>query len=191
LQKLKLTEKIQEFFNHSKNEINTVEINNQLLTFSGTLEEDQVYRIGEEMEKYLKDKHEHMPLVKKIFFTAVESLQNIRKHGLKDEDGSTPGAIIFYEDDKAYHTSFISAIDNTLVDPYYQGLDYVNNLDKDQLKQYYREVLDNGVMSAKGGAGLGLITIGLKCSGKIGIEKIPFGDDVSIIRVYYKMNKIL
>ena len=40
-------------------------------------------------------------------------------------------------------------------------------MDKDALKVYYKEVLNNGEMSAKGGGGLGMIDIARKSGKKL------------------------
>ena len=41
-------------------------------------------------------------------------------------------------------------------------LDEVNSLNKEELKEYYKRVLNNGEMSLKGGGGLGMIDIARK-----------------------------
>ena len=46
-------------------------------------------------------------------------------------------------------------------------IDYINSLDRDQLKAYYKEVLNNGVLSKKGGGGLGLIDIARRSGSKL------------------------
>jgi len=46
-------------------------------------------------------------------------------------------------------------------------LDTINSMDTLQLKTYYKEVLNNGEMSTKGGGGLGMIDIARKSGKKL------------------------
>ncbi|MBK9591435.1 MAG: hypothetical protein IPO32_07990 [Crocinitomicaceae bacterium] len=51
-----------------------------------------------------------------------------------------------------------------------ERIDTLNEMDPDQVKELYMEVLSNGIMSNKGGAGLGFITMALKAKSKINYE---------------------
>ena len=46
-------------------------------------------------------------------------------------------------------------------------LDKINALDKEGLRSYYKEVLDNGQYSVHGGGGLGMIDIARKSGNKL------------------------
>lgn len=48
-----------------------------------------------------------------------------------------------------------------------EKLDLVNSMDKDELKTYYKQVLNEGQMSEKGTAGLGMIDIARKSGEKL------------------------
>ena len=53
------------------------------------------------------------------------------------------------------------------VEPMKKRLDTINAMDSLQLKTYYKEVLNNGEMSSKGGGGLGMIDIARKSGKKL------------------------
>jgi len=48
-----------------------------------------------------------------------------------------------------------------------EKLDKINSLGAEELKAYYKEVLNNGMMSEKGGGGLGMIDIARKSGKKL------------------------
>jgi hypothetical protein len=60
-------------------------------------------------------------------------------------------------------------------------------MDPDQVKELYMEVLSNGIMSNKGGAGLGFITMALKAKSKINYES----QEVSDALTFFSVNIVL
>ena len=66
-------------------------------------------------------------------------------------------------------------------------LDTINEMDKDELKVYYKEVLNNGEVSAKGGGGLGMIDIARKSGKKLEYNFAPIDDDYSFFSLNIKV----
>ena len=56
-----------------------------------------------------------------------------------------------------------------------------------QLKSYYKEVLNNGEMSAKGGGGLGMIDIARKSGRKLEYRFDPIDDSFSFFSLHVKV----
>ena len=71
-------------------------------------------------------------------------------------------------------------------------IDHVNSLDKEQLKTYYKEVLNNGTMSAKGGGGLGIIDIARKSGQKLDYDFMEVNETFSFftLNINIANNKI-
>ncbi len=51
-------------------------------------------------------------------------------------------------------------------------------MERDEVKGLYMDTLSNGIMSSKGGAGLGFITMSLKSNNRIDYEKESVSDDL-------------
>ena len=66
-------------------------------------------------------------------------------------------------------------------------LDRINAMDKDELKMYYKEVLNNGEMSAKGGGGLGMIDIARKSGKKLEYKFDHIDDEYSFFSLNIKV----
>ena len=66
-------------------------------------------------------------------------------------------------------------------------LDEINLLSKDELKDYYKAVLNNGEMSAKGGGGLGMIDIARKTGQKLNYSFMPVDDVYSFFSLNIKI----
>lgn len=116
---------------------------------------------------------------KRVFHIMVESIQNISRHGDNQENKKQETSAMFsiQKEKDWYFITTSNIIDNTKVESLCSKLDKINSLDQNDLDKFYREVLGNGQLSQKGGAGLGLIEMVRKSGNKLSyeIEKI---DDV-------------
>lgn len=103
---------------------------------------------------------------KRTYNVLVECLENIHKHAKKFEekefDVSNEGIFILTSDEKGYSITVGNLIQEKEVDNLKTILDDVNEMDRAQLKSKYRDIITNGSISEKGGAGLGIIDISLK-----------------------------
>ncbi len=116
---------------------------------------------------------------KRVFHIMVESIQNISRHGDNKEDDTQENSAMFsiQKEKDWYYITTSNIIENVKVESLRSKLDKINSLDQADLDKFYREVLGNGQLSQKGGAGLGLIEMVRKSGNKLSydIEKI---DDV-------------
>ena len=69
-------------------------------------------------------------------------------------------------------------------------LDEVNALTKEELKDYYKQILNNGEMSLKGGGGLGMIDIARKTGQKLGYHFQSVNDKISFFSLNIKISQI-
>ena len=72
---------------------------------------------------------------------------------------------------------------------YLKKIDYINSLDKDELKKFYKETLNNGTMSEKGGGGLGLIDIARRSGQKLQYKIREIDKDYSFFTLTVKISK--
>lgn len=59
-------------------------------------------------------------------------------------------------------------------------LNELNSLSEEELKQRYMAVLSNGILSNKGGAGLGFITMKMKAKSKLNFNFHPVSDEYAM-----------
>ncbi|MES2285258.1 MAG: SiaB family protein kinase [Bacteroidota bacterium] len=109
---------------------------------------------------------------KKVYFIMLESLQNITRHQDVKTQESTDNSSFFViqrlEND--YYITSGNIIENKNIDSLKSKLSKVNSLDKESLKEYYKEILAQGELSKKGGAGLGLIEMARKSGNKLSYD---------------------
>jgi uncharacterized protein (UPF0264 family) len=68
-------------------------------------------------------------------------------------------------------------------------IERVNSLTKDELRQYYREILDNNRISQKGGADLGMIDMARKSGQKLDFSFTQVNDKLSFFDLTVKVSK--
>jgi hypothetical protein len=113
---------------------------------------------------------------KKIFNVLVEAMQNLYHHSSvlppdsSEELKGKYAVCILSKNCVGYHVitgNFVNEKQKTFLDNH---LSHINNLDKEELKNLYKEILDNQEFSEKGGGGLGMVDIARKSGSKIKFE---------------------
>jgi len=101
---------------------------------------------------------------RKVYFIIVECLQNITRHQTKWNNTSfeQSGIFILQKKSDSYVITTGNVIDQSNVESLKYKIDLVNNLNIEELRDYYSNVLQTGSISERGGAGLGLIAIARK-----------------------------
>jgi len=105
---------------------------------------------------------------KRVFHIMVESIQNITRH--QDAPADAPEETAIFAIQKKGPWYFITTgnvVENDKIEPLCLKLDKINSLEQEELTVFYREILSNGKLSAKGGAGLGLIEMARKSGNKL------------------------
>jgi len=121
---------------------------------------------------------------KKVFNVLVECLQNLYHHidlneesdrNLERIEAKSALFMISKKDDNfVIQTGNYVDIDNAI--DLESKLKQINGMDKEELKRYYQEVLNNGEMSDKGTAGLGMIDIARKSGNKLEYLFLPINE---------------
>ena len=171
-----------------------MERNNIMLSFKGDITSELLTSILQIMESKLDNLQEEPKIKKKVYNVLVECLQNLYHH-MDEVDASAVG-------DKTRAAIFmIGRVDaeyNIITGNYIKGenvsilkgrLDEINKLDKDQLKEYYKQVLNNGEMSQKGGGGLGMIDIARKSGQKLNYNFMPVDDKYAFFSLNIKITQ--
>ena len=139
-------------------------------------------------ETNLDDSKDSIKIRKRVYFILVEGLQNITRHQEEAEtDESTPGLLVIQRKDKTYQITTGNLILSENIPHLTTLLVKINSLDKKELKDYYRKILNTRSFSEKGGAGLGLIEIARKSGNKLSYTFKKVSDEYSY---FYMQTKI-
>src|SRR5664279_1343911 len=125
----------------------------------------------------------------KVSFLMAECFQNIVRHGesVEGKVKSKSGLFITRHVGNSYYITSANLIDNSNIDYLSKKLDQINQLDKDQLKQLYMDILENEGLSSKGGAGLGLVEMARKSGQKLEFYFNPIDEHFSHFYLQIKL----
>jgi hypothetical protein len=144
-----------------------------ILVYQGDFTQESTKSILSMAERNLDSSGEESSIKRKVFNVMVEALQNIVKHSDELIDGQIRShAAIFLIGKEANRYSIMSGnpVQKSNVEKLKKTLEHLNNLDKDGLKELYKEIIKNTTISEKGGAGLGFVDMARKSGGKLEFE---------------------
>jgi len=135
-------------------------------------------------ESNMKEEAETGPVQKRVFHVMVECLQNISKHAedngnVEDTSFSGRGIFLVSKGDQEYNITTGNIIDNRRIKELKDMLERINKLDKPGLKELYKEQIQKGKLSDKGGAGLGFIDIKRKTGKQLIYHFLPITEYTS------------
>lgn len=169
-----------------------MERNNILLSFKGEITSDLLTSILQIMENKMDNMQEEPKMKKKVYNVLVECLQNLYHHldEITEVDSEKIRSAIFTigKIDNKYSIITGNYILNENINGLRSRLDEVNSLNKEELKEYYKRVLNNGEMSLKGGGGLGMIDIARKTGEKLDYNFLEIDNKVSFFTLNIKVS---
>ena len=133
-----------------------------VMSHFGSFSQDLVSSISDRTESVLLSKGINRIKIKRIFSILIEGMQNIRIHGRKDKINNQVGLVILSENKDCINISFANVITFEDFEKIEKYIKEINDFSEDELKSRYLEILNNGFLSEKNGAGLGLLTMRIK-----------------------------
>ena len=124
-------------------------------------------------------KEEELLTKKRVYNIIVESLENIKRHSEVEEKEHHPSLFLLGKQELHYFVVTGNYIYNDQIPALQKMIDYVNKLEKDDIKSVYRSILADGTISVKGGAGLGIIDMAIKSGNKLEYVFQPVEENIS------------
>jgi hypothetical protein len=158
------------------------------LSHFGPLSQDLINSFTVSMEEFMISAGDKKALVKRVFSILIEGLQNILIHGTKIEGDQNALIFIAYNEQGYYIVlgNLTQRLDHSRLIGY---LDKLNGMNDEEVKAFYLETLNNGLISDKGGAGLGFITIRMKSKSKLQYSFSDLNDDLLLFSIATEIAK--
>jgi len=126
---------------------------------------------------------------KRVFHIMVESIQNITRHqDFSNEELAHTAFFSIQKNGPVFYITTGNIINKEDIEPLKEKLENLNSLSKNELTQTYLEVLNDGKISSKGGAGLGLIEIVRKSGNKLVYDFENMSSDKAFIYMHSFIN---
>lgn len=142
----------------------TMLVRNLILVYEGEFTQEITKSVLAMAERNMESMGEESNIKRKVFNVMVECLQNIVKHCeeiVEDNRKHTAIFMIGKQEDEYVITSG-NPVRNDTVPLLKQKLERINSLDKDGLKNLYKDIIKGTDISDKGGAGLGFVDMARK-----------------------------
>lgn len=166
-----------------------------MLSFKGLITSELLTSVLQIMENKMEVLSEPPKTKKKVFNVLVECLQNLYHHideAPKTEVTVMNRSAIFMIGKRAdgrYYINTGNFINSDNAVALQEKIDTINKMDKEELKVYYKEVLNNGQMSSKGGGGLGIIDIARKSGEKLEYDFMKVDETTSFFSLNVNIAK--
>ncbi len=138
-------------------------------------------------ESNLEKVGESSKIKKRVFTIMVEGLQNITRHQEIDGEDTLlneAGLFLMQNKNDRYYITTGNPIYKKNISNLTEQINKINSLEPEELKQYYKQVLNDNIISDKGGAGLGLIEMARKSENNLVYDFVDLSDNYS----YFYLN---
>ncbi|MCK5135665.1 MAG: SiaB family protein kinase [Bacteroidales bacterium] len=170
------------FINYIYDRYKDLKIKDISLVFEGQVTHQVMKALTGLVEEQLDEVEEYMVL-RRVYHVMVESLQNINRHAESYEYRGHPypgmGLILVAKNSERFQVTTGNIVDNGYVEDISMFLGKLNNMDSDRLDDLYKQQLRDGVLSPKGGAGLGFIDIKRKTGNPLDYSFVKIDEETS------------
>jgi hypothetical protein len=193
LTKIKQNTSMSLFLDQCYEQMNQGEV---VVAYKGTIGADVIANTLSMVELKLENSEVHNSIKKKLYNVLVESLQNLYHHvdtpmGGFDNDSDTKsnyGIFILNQLEVGFRISTGNFIQNDKITAIKEKIDKINSLSAEELKDFYKFVLNNQKFSEKGGGGLGLIDMARKTGNKLEYRFFEYNKDFKFFNLTVLIN---
>ena len=178
-----MAQQIKQYFQDCQSKYTSVENRAILISHCGTFSQDLINSLVQGNEELMNSVGDKKILIKRVFSILIEGLQNIRAHGEKDEEDKQLGFVLIAKEKDTYKINFANLIKTADVEFLTKHIDKLNMLAAGDIKMLYTKVLTEDMFSAKGGAGLGFITMKMKSNNPLNYTIVALTDTLSMFSV--------
>jgi len=162
--------------------------------YKGILTFDLLSAIIGSMEKRINEFESERRVQKKFYSILTECIQNVYYHleddTTKDQPIESESVLVMISaKSKYYKIKTCNHIPNSNIKALTEKIEQINNLDKDELKDLYRETLSNDSFSSKNTAGIGLMEIARKTDYKLEYKFEKINDTHSSFNFEIKLGR--
>lgn len=171
-------------------QLSVLEQRNVVVNHFGIFSQDLINSIADGVEELMVSFGDQKKLIKRVFSILIEGLQNIRLHGEKDELNRQLAYLFFAKNNTNYKIIFGNIIQNEDREILVNYLDRINGMNELELKELYVDILSNGYLSKKGGAGLGFLTMRIKSENPLTYSIENLDAEKSLFTVEVVLNRV-
>jgi len=170
------------FINYIYERYKTLQIKDISMVFEGQITHQVMKALTGLIEEQL-DEVEDDRVLRRVYHVMVESLQNINRHAEAYEYLGHPypgmGLVLVAKNDRRFQVTTGNIIENGHAEDLSMFLGKLNNMDADALDDLYKKQMREGILSPKGGAGLGFIDVRRKTGNPLDYSFVKIDEHTS------------
>jgi len=150
-----------------------------LISFNGTFSHSLIEELGNALKIYLEGARLRTGIVTDVFAVYIEQTQNVRNYVQRRQlvtVGHDAAIVIIGQSSGFYTISAGNVIETSDVSALRERLEEANALDKDGLKRRYKEELRKDRAPGAVGAGVGILDMARRASGRLEYTFNPIDD---------------
>jgi hypothetical protein len=165
-----------------------------LIDYHGIVQYETIGELIHRLKQHVHSMGIHVGTYKRILLIMIETLENIMKHSKRpsdvdDNNQAYASALSVTKHDGHFIIASSNLLEKQKVLFLKEKLNYLNELDKQGLKDFYKETITNGEFTNTGGAGLGLIEIAKISGNKIKYEFEPINELYTRLALWITINE--
>jgi hypothetical protein len=163
------------------------------LEYAGPIDHKKIDNLLKRLKKTPEYLKLHKTTGKRVYAIVVEVLENITRHSAKKTGGeikAEPSVSISKDHDQVMIKTG-NAVLNEQAPVLQKRLDYINELDAEELLSHYEKKINKELLPEENGAGLGFMLMRLKSGNKIGYNFTPLDSEHSYFEVKISVNKYI
>lgn len=170
------------FLNYIFDRYTNLQIKDITLLFEGQITHQVMKALTGLVEEQL-DEVEDDKVLRRVYHVMVESLQNINRHAESYEYRGHPypgmGLVLVAKNKQRFQVTTGNIIETAHAEEIAKFLGKLNSMDTDALDDLYKKQLREGIVSPRGGAGLGFIDIKRKTGNYLDYSFVNIDDETT------------
>jgi hypothetical protein len=168
--------------------------NNIILVYEGEFTQEITKSVLAMAERNMDSVGEESSIKRKVFNVMVECLQNIVKYSeeyVSEEKRSNTAIFMIGKFDDSYVITSGNPIKDETVAELQNKLEQINSLDKDGLKNLYKDIIKSSTgLTEKGGAGLGFVDMARKSGQALEYSFENMGNGLSFFSLKVTISRV-
>jgi hypothetical protein len=170
------------FINYIYERYSGLRVKDISVVFEGQITHQVMKALTGLVEEQLDDVEDDRVL-RRVYHVMVESLQNINRHAESYEYRGQPypgiGLVLVAKNKERFQVTTGNIIETGHMEEISRFLGKLNNMDCDSLDDLYKKQMREGLLSPKGGAGLGFIDIRRKTGNPLDYSFVKIDDETT------------
>jgi hypothetical protein len=161
-----------------------------LISYKGPVTDVIMAEISRDIRSKFSD---NQKASRKLFSIFMELAQNILYYSAEKvhfgDNQDSVGTILITEAEDHYTFSCGNLVENSYIQELVTDCEYINSLDRENLREYKREQRAKPQKERSKGAGIGLIHVALTSENPLSVDYIPVDDAFTFFSIAVKVHK--